>query len=126
MTFLRLPRSWSTVVCLVLGTLVLAVSPARAESSSEAVCEGAPQQAEAGGGWCYQADCTWEGDCWNACPAARSVVCNSGNVCEYDLPGGGGGGGGGPTCPAMDCIPDLPCGCDGQWGFCGEDSKCYL
>ncbi|MFY2556996.1 hypothetical protein ACN469_05150 [Corallococcus terminator] len=127
MSLLRLPSSWSTVVCLALATMVLAASPSLAESSSEAVCEGDVGQAAAGGGWCQQADCLWEGDCWNACPAARSVVCNSSNVCEYDLPGGGGGGGGGgPTCPAMDCMPNEPCSCDGHWGTCGEDSKCYF
>ncbi|QSQ10814.1 hypothetical protein [Myxococcus landrumensis] len=126
MRFLPSTLSWSAVSCLILSAVMLAASPARAESSEEAVCGGESRSAERVQGlYCYESDCIWDSDCWNACPSARSTYCDGNNVCVHELGGGGGGGGGGgPTCEMRDCYDDSQCECNGRPGSCGSDGTC--
>ncbi|MCP3058424.1 hypothetical protein LXT21_06550 [Myxococcus sp. K38C18041901] len=114
--------SWSSPVRMLFAVTLLCVGAARAESSEAVVCDASPP-AEAL--FCYEGDCIGDGDCWALCPIARSVFCNSNNVCEFDV-GGGGGGGGDPVCEMQECSEDRHCVCNGRPGSCGPDSICQF
>ncbi|MCE9669270.1 hypothetical protein LY474_15775 [Myxococcus stipitatus] len=127
MTSLRKHLPWSAVALFALCAGVFFSAPAQASDTDDAVCLGGPSEAEAArGAICFQALCSDESDCWNACPSAQSVACVQ-YACEYTYSGGGGGGGGGgPLCHAQFCSEDSDCSCNGRPGFCGADSVCQF
>ncbi|MCP3102343.1 hypothetical protein LZ198_26070 [Myxococcus sp. K15C18031901] len=126
----RLAR-WLTLSALVVLPLSAVAEPGGTNTCFEEASPSASGDTGAvsleAGGFCYEADCVDDSHCWAACPIARSVSCNSSNVCDYDLgSGGGGGGGGGPACPMMDCNDSGQCSCNGRQGTCGPDFICYF